>query len=210
MREMSEVWTSLGKEFCQMAKEYNYKRYQLSLDENDLKQKQIIEYLETFKAGKARNSAMVRLLIAGTGEKIEPDALPVMSPAYITTENRLKKMDGKLDEILWNLINRYGFKDVEDLDVKESEEVESKEQVINLAATKTEDTAIADTIEEEETYIQKQTLDKDREEDTTTQPTLPSAFGMSENSIKADTNEDNTLEDDFDIPEDIQAFLESL
>ena len=94
---------------------YSYKRYQLSLNEDDEKQKKIIEYLDSYKAGKQRNTALVKLLLLGIGEKIEiDDVFPNKSHTLISTEARIKKMDGKLDKILWQLINRYGFSDIED------------------------------------------------------------------------------------------------
>lgn len=101
---------------------YSYKRYQLSLNEDDEKQKKIIEYLDSYKAGKQRNTALVKLLLLGIGEKIEiDDVFPNKSHTPISTEARIKKMDGKLDKILWQLINRYGFSDTKDeTDIEET------------------------------------------------------------------------------------------
>lgn len=95
-----------------MSKEYQYKRYQLSLDPEDVKHMQIIDYLESHKAGKNRNEALIKVILSGFGEKVELD-LPLNNPSHIKTEQRLKKMDGKLDKILWSLINQHGLKEVE-------------------------------------------------------------------------------------------------
>lgn len=95
-----------------MSKEYQYKRYQLSLDPEDVKHMQIIDYLESHKAGKNRNEALIKVILAGFGEKVELD-VPLNNPSHIKTEQRLKKMDGKLDKILWSLINQHGLKDVD-------------------------------------------------------------------------------------------------
>ncbi len=106
-----------------MSKEYQYKRYQLSLDPEDVKHTQIIDYLESHKAGKNRNEALIKVILAGFGEKVELD-LPLNNPSHIKTEQRLKKMDGKLDKILWSLINQHGLKEVEYQE--EAEEISEK------------------------------------------------------------------------------------
>lgn len=149
-----------------MSREYQYKRYQLNLDPEDVKHMQIINYLECHKAGKNRNEALIKVILAGFGEKIDLD-LPTNSPSHIKTEQRLKKMDGKLDKILWSLINQYGFKDMEYQDELEEEkkavdeceiqevsspepsitESDDKEQHNSIQQTVVTDTATADEAE---------------------------------------------------------------
>lgn len=95
-----------------MPKEYQYKRYQLSLDIENERHMRIISYVESHKAGKCRNEAIVKAILAGLGENIELD-LPQGNPVQFMNEQYLKKMDSKLDEILSNLIikNPLGLKD---------------------------------------------------------------------------------------------------
>lgn len=222
-----------------MAKEYSYKRYQLSLDENDIKQKQIIEYLEQYKAGKTRNSALIKLLLVAMGEKIEIDALPPQSTAFVTTEARLKRMDGKLDKILWNLINRYGFTDIvedieEENDITDIEEEETAEVAATLSDNQVpgqmsfDDMTIDETEEDIDTKFgsdeaQKSepvpnveennegiTLETNTDADAISKEMVASAFGMPSPSAQDEATEGDDDDADFFVPEGVMSFLDNL
>lgn len=121
-----------------MSREYQYKRYQLNLDPEDVKHMQIIDYLECHKAGKNRNEALVKVILAGFGEKVELD-LPLNNPTHIKTEQRLKKMDSKLDKILGYLINQYGLKDIEHQDeIEEDKKAVDKSDISSYELQKSE------------------------------------------------------------------------
>ncbi len=212
-----------------MAKEYSYKRYQLSLDESDIKQKQIIEYLEQYKAGKLRNAALVKLLLVALGEKIDIDALPQKSTAFVSNEARLKRIEKKLDTMVWNLINRHGFTEIEDdvedennsietvleeniisdnqvpgqmsFDDVDIDEPEEKETDIYLGANNASEDKMTSKIEDNSDYT---TLETDEKAEEISKEKVASAFGMPSASKTFDSVEEEDF-DDFEIPEEAMA-----
>ena len=218
-----------------MAKEYSYKRYQLSLDESDIKQKQIIEYLEQYKAGKLRNAALVKLLLVALGEKIDIDALPQKSTAFVSNEARLKRIEKKLDTMVWNLINRHGFTEIEDdvedennsieteleentisdnqvpgqmsFDDLDIDEPEEKETDIYLGANNASEDKTTSKIEDNSDYT---TLETDEKAEEISKEMVASAFSMSSLSSEGtETIEDDEF-DDIDLPDGVLGFLDSL
>ena len=212
---------------------YSYKRYQLSLNEDDEKQKKIIEYLDSYKAGKTRNSALIKLLLLGIGEKIEiDDAFPNKSHTLISTEARIKKMDGKLDKILWQLINRYGIMTENEIDNQEDNNIEAdtvantdeKEDNQLPGQLSFEDVAIEKVGEENSTEFGSQaqvvgpnvnhdeTLETIRKADEISKELVASAFGMPSPSTQDEAKEgiEDDYFDDFEIPEEAMAFLKGL
>lgn len=218
-----------------MAKEYSYKRYQLSLDESDIKQKQIIEYLEQYKAGKLRNAALVKLLLVALGEKIDIDALPQKSTAFVSNEARLKRIEKKLDTMVWNLINRHGFTEIEDdvedennsieteleentisdnqvpgqmsFDDVDIDEPEEKETDIYLGANNASEDKTTSKIEDNSDYT---TLETDEKAEEISKEMVASAFSMSSLSSEGtETIEDDEF-DDIDLPDGVLGFLDSL
>lgn len=218
-----------------MAKEYSYKRYQLSLDESDIKQKQIIEYLEQYKAGKLRNAALVKLLLVALGEKIDIDALPQKSTAFVSNEARLKRIEKKLDTMVWNLINRHGFTEIEDdvedknnsieteleentisdnqvpgqmsFDDVDIDEPEEKETDIYLGANNASEDKTTSKIEDNSDYT---TLETDEKAEEISKEMVASAFSMSSSSSEGtETIEDDEF-DDIDLPDGVLGFLDSL
>lgn len=143
-----------------MSKEYQYKRYQLNLDPEDAKQMQIIDYLESHKAGKNRNEALIKVILAGFGEKIELD-LSLSNPVQIMTEQRLKKMDCKLDKILCSLLNQPEQKEVE----YQEEPEEKVEKVIYTEPVRDgiidEKTGMYSIASEQNTELQEQNIQED-------------------------------------------------
>lgn len=77
---------------------YTYKRYQLSLKEDDEMQKRIIDYLDSFRPGKQRNNALVKLLINamnGTADINIPSQTSDM-----LTEIRLNKLENMIKSLM--------------------------------------------------------------------------------------------------------------
>lgn len=218
-----------------MAKEYSYKRYQLSLDESDIKQKQIIEYLEQYKAGKLRNAALVKLLLVALGEKIDIDALPQKSTAFVSNEARLKRIEKKLDTMVWNLINRHGFTEIEDdvedennsieteleentisdnqvpgqmsFDDVDIDEPEEKETDIYLGANNASEDKTTSKIEDNSDYT---TLETDEKAEEISKEMVASAFSMSSLSSEGTETIEGDEFDDIDLPDGVLGFLDSL
>ena len=221
-----------------MAKEYSYKRYQLSLDESDIKQKQIIEYLEQYKAGKLRNAALVKLLLVALGEKIDIDALPQKSTAFVSNEARLKRIEKKLDTMVWNLINRHGFTEIEDDVEDENNSIETEledleENTISdnqVPGQMSFDDVDIDEPEEKETDIylgannasedkttskiednsDYTTLETDEKAEEISKEMVASAFSMSSLSSEGTETIEGDEFDDIDLPDGVLGFLDSL
>jgi len=87
-----------------MSIEYQYKRYQLNLDASIPEQRRIIDFLDGYKAGKQRNSALIGLVLSGLGENVNFE-MPVHNAVHNTkTEDRLDKMERLLEELLKNSV----------------------------------------------------------------------------------------------------------
>ena len=211
-----------------MAKEYAYKRYQLSLDINDVRQKPIIEYLDSFTGGKTRNGALVDLLINamnGTNGDIPSPT------SNMVTEIRLAKMEDMLKNLMASMDNKEVATTTEVADTKEmgieitvedttskanqvpgqmffdSVDVEIKDE--NSDSTFGSNAAESEIVPNEEDNIDKITLDTEKNADEISKEMVASAFGMPSPSSN-DEAQEGIEDDDIYLPDGVMDFLDSL
>lgn len=208
-----------------MAKEYAYKRYQLSLDMNDVRQKPIIEYLDSFTGGKARNGALVDMLINamnGTNGDIPNSA------SNMLTEIRLSKIENMLNSFITTMNNKEDLISkvadtkkedvVENINDKSNQlpgqmffddinlEIKDKYSDSDFGSNATE-SEIVPNIEDNNDI---DTLETDPQTDEISKEMVASAFAMPFPSSFDEAQEGIEEDDDIYIPDDVQAFLDSL
>ena len=84
---------------------YGYKRYRLTLNEDNPEHRKIIEYLDSFAGGRSRNGALLNLILAGMGKQVDTAISTTSQMLDKRALQGLKDIDRKIDKVLQYVTN---------------------------------------------------------------------------------------------------------